>query len=154
MSLGADNREGDASFLDRAAQGLVDQGIFVAVASGNANVDTNIFSPARAPGVCTVGATDSSDRRATFSNFGSIVDVLAPGVQVTSAWIGSNTATNTISGTSMACPHVAGVGAYLLGLEGPRNGIQLCDRIVALSTKNAISGLNGEPNRLLYNGVA
>lgn len=111
MSLGAENRQGDASFLDRAAQGLVDQGIFIAVASGNSNIDTNNFSAARAPGVCTVRATDSSDKRASFSNFGPIVDVLAPAVQVTFAWIGSNTAIMTISGTSMACPHVAGVGA-------------------------------------------
>lgn len=79
MSLGADNRQGDATFLDRGAQALVNQGIFVAVASGNSNVNANVFSPARAPDVCTVGATDSSDRRASFSNFGAGVDVLAPG---------------------------------------------------------------------------
>lgn len=76
MSLGADRRLGDTSFLDRGAQALVDAGIFVAVASGNSNIDTDNFSPARAPGVCTVGATDAQDRRAPFSNWGPIVDVL------------------------------------------------------------------------------
>lgn len=153
MSLGADRRAGDTGFLDEATAALADIGVFVTVSSGNANVDTDLFTPARVPQVCTVGATDRNDRRGDFSNFGPLVDVLAPGVDVTSAWIGLTTATNTITGTSMACPHVAGVGAYLLGMEGSRNGAQLCSRIQELSTKDVISNLKGEQNRLLYNGV-
>ncbi|KAI9659616.1 MAG: subtilisin-like serine protease [Alyxoria varia] len=132
----------------------VRQGLFMAVAAGNEGQDTRNVSPGSEPTACTVGATDSTDRQASFSNFGSLVDVFAPGVNILSTWIGGPTATNTISGTSMASPHVAGLGAYLLALEGARSPAALCSRIVALSTKNVIVGIRGTgtPNAVAYNG--
>jgi subtilisin family serine protease len=86
------------------------------VAAGNSNANANTFSPARVATAITVGSTDRNDARSSFSNFGAVVDVFAPGRDITSAWNTSDTATNTISGTSMATPHVAGVVArYLQG---------------------------------------
>lgn len=134
----------------------VRQGLFLAVAAGNSGLPTFTASPASEPSVCTVGATDAQDNRASFSNFGLLVDVFAPGVNVTSAWFESDTDTNTISGTSMASPHVAGLGAYLLGLEGAREPGPLCERIRALSTKGKIRALDTllglSKNQLAYNG--
>lgn len=117
----------------------VQNGIFVAVAAGNDGANAANTSPASEPSVCTVGATDSNDAKPSFSNYGSILDIFAPGVNILSTWIGSNTATNTISGTSMATPHIAGLAAYLIALEGSRSPSALCQRIQSLSTKNVIS---------------
>jgi subtilisin family serine protease len=98
MSLG-----GAASqALDDAVSAAIQAGITFTVAAGNDNVDAGTTSPARVKEAITVGASDISNNRATFSNFGAIVDVFAPGVDITSAWIDSNTSTNKISGTSMA----------------------------------------------------
>lgn len=128
-------------------------GVFVAVAAGNNNQNAANYSPASEPTACTVGATDINDNRSSFSNFGSIVDIFAPGTDVLSTWIGSNTATRTISGTSMACPHVAGLAAYLIALEGTRSPAALCQRIQGLSTRNVIANAgSGSPNLLAYNG--
>ncbi|PPJ54789.1 hypothetical protein CBER1_04027 [Cercospora berteroae] len=132
----------------------VAEGLFLAVAAGNSGLPTITASPASAPEVCTVGASDDQDRRASYSNFGLLVDVFAPGSNITSTWIDSDSDTNTISGTSMASPHVAGLGAYLLALEGPQDPQALCSRIQELSTKNALNlGLQlFSGNRLAYNG--
>jgi len=111
MSLGG----GVNTSVDNAATNMVNRGIFVAVAAGNSNADACNFSPARASGVLTVGSTTNTDARSSFSNYGSCVEVYAPGSNILSAWYNSNTATNTISGTSMASPHAAGVGALYLG---------------------------------------
>ena len=90
---------------------------------------------------------------ASFSNYGPVLDIFGPCVNILSAWIGSTTATNTISGTSMASPHIAGLGAYLIGLEGTRTPAALCSRIGTLSTKNVITRIgSGSPNYLAYNG--
>jgi aqualysin 1 len=110
MSLGG----GATQSLDDAVQHLVESGVFVSVAAGNNNQNACNFSPARAADAFTVAASDNVDRKATFSNWGSCVDAYAPGVAVTSDWIGSTTATNTISGTSMASPLVAGIAALYL----------------------------------------
>jgi subtilisin family serine protease len=129
----------------------VKQGLFLAVAAGNSDLPIT-SSPASAPDVCTVGASDKNDAKASYSNFGLLVDVFAPGTNITSAWKDSDTDTNTISGTSMATPHITGLGAYLLGLEGSRNPKALCQRIQDLSTKNALSGTLLTRNYLAYNG--
>lgn len=148
MSLGGEYSEQSNS----AVRAATNAGIFTAVAAGNDNIDASNSSPASESTACTVGATDSNDNRASFSNYGSILDIFAPGVNILSTWIGSSTATNTISGTSMATPHIAGLAAYLIGLEGPRSPSALCQRIQSLSTKNQIPNPNGSVNYIAYNG--
>ena len=110
MSLG-----GSASTaLDNAVNALINSGVTVVVAAGNSRTDACKSSPARVPAAITVAASDINDVFASFSNYGPCVDIIAPGVSITSAWWTSTTAINTISGTSMASPHVAGVVARLL----------------------------------------
>ncbi|KAJ6786751.1 hypothetical protein PWT90_02007 [Aphanocladium album] len=147
MSLGG----GYSATVNQAAAHLQSSGVFVAVAAGNDNRDAANTSPASEPSVCTVGASDSSDRRSTFSNYGRAVDIFAPGTGITSTWIGGRT--NTISGTSMATPHIAGLAAYLLGLEGG-SASTLCPRIQTLSTKNVLTGVpSGTVNYLAFNNA-
>ncbi|EUC44969.1 hypothetical protein COCMIDRAFT_96859 [Bipolaris oryzae ATCC 44560] len=138
-----------------AIQSAVEAGAFVAAAAGNEGENASNSSPASAPQACTVGSTNERDLKSSFSNFGKLVDIFAPGEKIQSAWIGSSTATNTISGTSMACPHIAGLAAYLIALEGPRSPTALCKRIQELATKDAITNLRageGSPNLIAYNG--
>lgn len=126
-------------------------GVFFAIAAGNSNADAANYSPASEPSACTVGATDSSDARASFSNYGAVVDIFGPGVSILSTW--NDGKTNTISGTSMATPHIAGLGAYLLSYESIPTA-SLCGRIVELANKNAISGIpSGTVNLLAFNGA-
>jgi cerevisin len=112
MSLGG----GKSRALDEAVNGAVDSGLHFAVAAGNDNRDACSYSPAGAEKAVTVGASTLGDERAYFSNFGPCVDVFAPGLNILSTWIGSEDAQNTISGTSMASPHTAGLLAYLLSI--------------------------------------
>jgi subtilisin family serine protease len=147
MSLGG----GFSQASNNAVAEAVAAGIFTAVAAGNDGVNAANTSPASTPTAFTVGATDSTDTRGSFSNFGSVLDIFAPGVNVKSAWIGGTTTTRTISGTSMACPHVAGLAAYLIGLEGTRTPAALGARIQSLSNKNLVkSPGSGSPNYLAY----
>ncbi|KAF2682622.1 subtilisin-like protease [Lentithecium fluviatile CBS 122367] len=149
MSLGGEFSQTTNDAIEQAANA----GAFIAVAAGNDGEDASGYSPASAPSACTVGAIDKNDIRADFSNFGSVVDIFAPGKDITSAWIGSASATNTISGTSMACPHVAGLAAYLIGLEGPKSPLELCKRIQELALQDVIEDVGtGSPNLLAYNG--
>jgi len=112
MSLGG----GKSQALDDAVNKAVDNGLHFAVAAGNDNRDACSYSPAAAEKAVTVGASTLGDERAYFSNYGSCVDVFAPGLNILSTYIGSTTATSTLSGTSMASPHTAGLLAYLLSL--------------------------------------
>lgn len=147
LSLGG----GANSVLDAALQGLIDQGITAVVASGNSGVDACTASPARLPAAITVSASDSTDAQAWFSNHGSCVDLYAPGVSVTSASPSSPTSTTTMSGTSMAAPHAAGVAAVLLGHNPGLTPGQVADEIVTDSTPGVLRGLGaGSPNRLLF----
>ncbi|GGT10112.1 hypothetical protein GCM10010254_33360 [Streptomyces chromofuscus] len=127
-----------------------------AVAAGNGNQggraqDACNDSPARVPEAITVGATDKTDTKASRSNYGTCVDLFAPGVGITSSWSTSNTATNTISGTSMATPHVAGVAALYLSGHPSATPAQVRDAMVAATTSGVVkSAGSGSPNRLLY----
>lgn len=150
MSLGGPFSQNTNDAIESAVQA----GAFVAVAAGNEGEDASNSSPASAPQACTVGAVNKSDLKSDFSNFGEVLDVFAPGEQITSSWIGSSTATKTIDGTSMACPHVAGLAAYLIALEGPRTPAKLCARIQELATKDAIEDAGeGSPNLIAFNGA-
>lgn len=138
MSLGG----GSSKTLDRVVNGAVDVGIHFAVAAGNDNRDACKFSPAAAEKAVTVGATSIDDARAWFSNVGSCVDIFAPGKDIESTWIGSNTAVNTISGTSMASPHVAGALAYLVSQSDEQiKPDVLKKQLIESSTKNVITDL-------------
>ncbi|KDQ08935.1 hypothetical protein BOTBODRAFT_117866, partial [Botryobasidium botryosum FD-172 SS1] len=107
--------------LDDAINSGISRGVHFTVAAGNSNADAINYSPARVANAITVGAVDYNNAKASFSNYGSIVDVHAPGVGVTSAWIGSANAQNTISGTSMSTPFVAGVLAVAIGNYGNKS---------------------------------
>lgn len=113
MSLGG----GKSPTLDRAVNAAVDVGIHFAVAAGNDNADSCKYSPASAEKAVTVGASTLADERAYFSNYGKCNDIFAPGLNIQSTWIGSKYATNIISGTSMASPHICGLLAYFLSLQ-------------------------------------
>jgi cerevisin len=151
MSLGG----GKSPSLDLAVNGAVDAGIVFAVAAGNDNRDACNYSPAAAELAITVGASTITDERAYFSNFGPCVDVFAPGLNILSVWRGSRYATNTISGTSMASPHVAGLAAYFLSLEeGEVTPKQIKDKILAFATEGVLEKIPDDtPNLLINNGV-
>lgn len=147
MSLGG----GASSSLDTAVNNSINDGITYVVASGNDNADACNYSPARVAAAITVNASTSSDARASFSNWGTCTDIFAPGASITSAWHTSNTATNTISGTSMASPHVAGVAALYLSGNTGASPSTVWDAIRDSSTLDKISSAgSGSPNRLVY----
>jgi subtilisin family serine protease len=152
MSLGG----GLSSALDQAVANSVAAGVTYGVAAGNGNFlgwaqNACNYSPANVPSAITVSATDNSDTKASWANYGTCVDIFAPGVSITSAWY--NGGTNTISGTSMATPHV--VGAAALHLEGNPGATpaQVASALTGNATTNVVkSGGTGSPNLLLYTG--
>jgi len=150
MSLGGPATD----VLDLAVESAIEMGLIVVAASGNSDADACSTSPARVPTVITVNAADKNDTRATFSNYGSCTHIFAPGVDITSTWIGSNTATRTISGTSMACPHVSGAVAVLLSQYGSLTPAEAKKLILSNATPNKISDVKGSPNLNLYSPYA
>ncbi|KAI0242268.1 hypothetical protein L0F63_002576, partial [Massospora cicadina] len=139
---------GRSQASNNAVEAAVKRGFSVVVAAGNSNMDACYFSPASAPSVITVAASDINDVRATFSNYGECVDVFAPGVNIKSTW--NNGATNSISGTSMATPHVAGMVANLLS-KTPASQSQVKAKLTNLATKNVLSNVGyGSPNLMAF----
>jgi subtilisin family serine protease len=147
MSLGG----GASTSLDTAVNNSINAGVTYAIAAGNSNTNAANSSPARVSAAITVGSSTSSDSRSSFSNFGSVVDIFAPGSSITSAWSTSNTAINTISGTSMATPHVAGVAARYLQSNTGASPATVRNAIVAAANLNRLSNIpTGTANRLLF----
>jgi subtilisin family serine protease len=151
LSLGG----GASASVDEAVQRMIDDGVATAVAAGNGNKagiaqDACKYSPARVPDAMTIGATTQSDAKSSWSNYGSCVDWFAPGSGITSAWYTSNSATNTISGTSMATPHVAGVAALYLQNHTGATALQVRDALYALTTRGVVTSSSTANNHLLY----
>ncbi len=151
MSLGG----GYSAALNLATQNAITDGISFAVAAGNSNADACNSSPASTPNAITVGSTSSNDARSSFSNWGSCLDIFAPGSSIKSAWNTSSTATNTISGTSMAAPHVAGAAALILSGSLASTPAQVAAALTAASTTGVVTNPGtGSVNRLLFTGAA
>ncbi|RDI19365.1 S8 family peptidase [Lentzea flaviverrucosa] len=147
MSLGG----GASTAIDDAVRRSIASGVTFAVAAGNASSDAGNYSPARVTQAITVGYTDRTDARDFYSNFGSSLDLFAPGTDITSAWSTSDTATNTISGTSMATPHVAGAIARYLQNNKTATPAQVSAALITASTKGKVVDAGaGSPNRLLF----
>ncbi|EMC93724.1 hypothetical protein BAUCODRAFT_36171 [Baudoinia panamericana UAMH 10762] len=158
MSLGG----GKSPILDQAVNAAVDAGIHFAVAAGNDNADSCNYSPAAAEKAVTVGASTLADERAYFSNYGKCNDIFAPGLNIQSTWIGSKFAVKSISGTSMASPHIAGLLAYMLSLQPSKDSgyavaeitpKQLKANLIAIGTEGALTDVpSNTKNILAWNG--
>ncbi|MCT2581913.1 S8 family peptidase [Actinophytocola gossypii] len=151
MSLGA---QGSNASLENAVRNSINAGVTYALASGNSSANACNFTPARTPEAITVNATTSTDARASFSNYGTCTDIFAPGQGITSAWNTSDSSTNTISGTSMAAPHVAGAAAVHLGANPSATPAQVQAALKDGATKGDVTNPgSGSPNNLLFVGA-
>ncbi|MEN3345349.1 MAG: hypothetical protein V7635_1925 [Arthrobacter sp.] len=140
-----------SAMVDAAVQGVINDGVTAVVAAGNSAADACNSSPARVPGALTVAASDSADKQAAFSNYGSCVDLYAPGVAIKSASFSSTTATALMSGTSMASPHVAGAAAVMLSQSPGLLPADVASKLLSAATAGKVSAATaGTPNRLLY----
>ncbi|SCL23069.1 Serine protease, subtilisin family [Micromonospora nigra] len=147
MSLGG----GASTALDNAVASSIASGVTYALAAGNSNANACNSSPARTPAAITVGATTNTDARASYSNYGTCLDIFAPGSSITAPWITNDTSTNTISGTSMASPHAAGAAALVLSANPSWTPQQVRDSLVNNATSNVVTNPgSGSPNKLLY----
>jgi len=151
MSLGG----GASASLDAAVNNSINDGVTYAIAAGNGNKggvaqDACKYSPARVANAITVGATDKTDTKTSWSNYGNCVDIFAPGLGITSAWSTSNTATNTISGTSMATPHVAGVAALYLQSNPGASPSAVRNALVNNATANVVKSSKTTNPQLLF----
>ncbi|MFD0667721.1 S8 family peptidase [Ramlibacter sp. MAHUQ-53] len=141
--------------VNAAVAGASSLGVTMVVAAGNSNANACRYSPASEPTALTVGATTSSDARASYSNYGSCVDLFAPGSGITSAWHTSATATHTISGTSMASPHVAGIAALALSANPKATPAEVARFLLDNATPDRLASIGtGSPNRLAYSLAA
>ncbi|MEV8391753.1 MULTISPECIES: S8 family peptidase [unclassified Streptomyces] len=146
VSLGG----GANAAIDTAVQNSINSGVTYAIAAGNSGANAQNYSPARVADAITVGATTSTDARASYSNFGARVDIFAPGSAITSAWNTSDTATSSISGTSMATPHVAGAAAVYLAGHPTATPAQVAAALVNGATNGVVTNPGtGSPNKLL-----
>jgi subtilisin family serine protease len=146
LSLGG----GASATLDTAVRNSIASGVTYAVAAGNSSANASSYSPARVTEALTVGATTSTDARASYSNYGSVLDIFAPGSSITAGWHTGDSATNTISGTSMATPHVAGAAAVYLADHSSATPAQVATALVNGATSGKVTSPgSGSPNRLL-----
>ncbi|RDB20460.1 hypothetical protein Hypma_012437 [Hypsizygus marmoreus] len=146
---------GASTALDNAVVAAVSSGVHFVTTAGNSATDASQFSPARVPAAITVAAMTIADGVVSSSNYGSVIDVFAPGQNILSAWIGSPTATATISGGSPAASFVAGLIAYFLSVVGPLTPAGVSNALATTSVKDALTGVRaGTANRLASNNVA
>ena len=152
MSLGG----GASSSVDEAVQRMINDGVTTGVSAGNGDRFGRPLlacnqSPARLPAALTIGATTNTDAKTSWSNYGTCVDLFAPGASITSAWYNNDTATNTISGTSMSTPHVVGVAALYLQSNRTASPSAVASAIIGSATPNKVTGAGtGSPNLLLF----
>jgi len=146
LSLGG----GNTPSVVAAVEAAIAAGVSFAIAAGNSNADACNFSPANAPNCISIGATNSRDARAYFSNWGTCVRIFAPGDTITAPWIGNPTAINTISGTSMAAPHVAGAASLILANQPLLTPAEVRGLLIEVSSKGYVTDPRNTPNNLVF----
>ncbi|KAH6999385.1 peptidase S8/S53 domain-containing protein [Ilyonectria destructans] len=139
--------------VNAAVKAATDAGLTVVVSAGNSNDDSSFYSPASAPSAITVGAVEGTNYRAWFSNYGSLVDIFAPGVSTLSSYYLSDTSSRYFAGTSMASPHVAGLAAYFIAKEGLSGSVAVTNRILGAAVIGVVADPVGSANRVAYNGL-